>query len=218
VTPQSGGALTVSTYHIAVWEGWVFGAAAAALVLRPLGELVAARLRKVPLTAVPVSVWSRLLSGVGFLGLGLSVFGYAPRWLLLVVFGLSAAVLVIPMVSRTKARLPWWRFWTEAPPAAGSSAAGQPAGSQGLVVAVDAAALSERISTATFATTKFRPGYDKEEVDNFLDELIADLDRGGRLHQAQVRDAKFTLTRLRPGYTVQEVDDLLDEVTAWPVR
>jgi hypothetical protein len=123
VRPWTGGVLMVGTYHIEAWVGWVFGFAAAAMVLRPLGQLVAARLRRVPLTAVPVSVWSQLLSGLMYLGTGLAVFGYAPGWLRsvwlpldLAVFPLWVTSLVGPgIVSRKKAGLAWWRFGTAAP-------------------------------------------------------------------------------------------------------
>jgi DivIVA domain-containing protein len=75
--------------------------------------------------------------------------------------------------------------------------------------APDHAAMIDRITNAKFNTTRLKPGYDEKEVDNFLDQVIAQLRAGG---VPEVREARFSLTRMRPGYVQQDVDDLLDEI------
>jgi hypothetical protein len=54
--------------------------------------------------------------------------------------------------------------------------------------------------------------YDEEEVDVFLDKVIAVLSEGGQPAQAELRGAHFTTTRLRPGYVRQDVDGFLHEI------
>jgi DivIVA domain-containing protein len=75
--------------------------------------------------------------------------------------------------------------------------------------APDHAAMIDRITNAKFDTTRLKPGYDEKEVDDFLDQVVAQL-RGGGLPEA--RGARFSPTRMRPGYAQQDVDDLLDEI------
>ena len=216
--------LIVSIYHLAGWLG--ICVVTPAYALGSLGKLVAARLRGERLAAVPASVWSWLLMSLLYLDVGFIVLGHpGPGWLRWLVLPLCAAItalLVIPgIVSRRKAGLAWWRFWTTVPSstAAPSSVGGWagpdiPEGGYGPVVVPDAEALIELIRAARFSTTRLQPGYDEEEVDKFLDKLIADLGDGGRLDTAEVRDMKFSTTRLRPGYSEQAVDDFLDEVTS----
>jgi DivIVA domain-containing protein len=69
-----------------------------------------------------------------------------------------------------------------------------------------------RIEKATFSTTRLSTGYDEEEVDVFLDKVIAVLSEGGQPDQAELRSAHFTTTRLRPGYVMQDVDSFLHEI------
>jgi DivIVA domain-containing protein len=64
-----------------------------------------------------------------------------------------------------------------------------------------------RIRGAKFRTTRW-DGYDADEVDDFLDEMIAQLGRGESVAPGA---PAFTRTRLRPGYRVAEVDALLQE-------
>jgi DivIVA domain-containing protein len=204
-------------YHI---EGWILIVVAAGYALGSLSKLVAARLRGVRLTAVSAWTWAWLLLIPVYFSLGLDLLGHpGPRWLGGFVVALAVVALelmVVPgIVSRRKAGLPWWRFWASVTtPADGSAGLGNPEGALGPVVAPDPAALIERIRTARFSKSWLQPGYDEQEVDKFLDKLVADLGNGGRLDPAGVRDVKFSTTRLRPGYTEQEVDDFLDEVTA----
>jgi DivIVA domain-containing protein len=217
--------MVVSMYHIEGWLGIFI--AAPTYALNSLSKLVAARLRGEGLTAVPASVWTWLLLSPLYVSIGFDLLGHAgPGWLrwplgLLCIAALTFQVtpVIAGIVSRRKAGLPWWRFWTAAPSAAADSPGpgypqGSPEASSGPVVVPDAAALIERIRTARFSTTRLQPGYDEQEVDKFLDKLVEDLGEGGLLDLAAVRDVTFSTTRLRPGYTEQEVDDFLDEVTA----
>jgi DivIVA domain-containing protein len=217
-TPWVGRVLIVSMEHIAGWLEFVW---LGVYALPSLGQLVAARLGGKRFTAVQSSVWFRLLLSPVLVWVGLILLGHdGPRWLGWPMLALCAPALAlrdtIPwMVSRKKAGLPWWRFWNAAPSAdAGSANPDSPAGNLGPVDVPDAAALIERIRAATFSTTRLRPGYDEEEVDKFLDKLIADLGESGRLDQAEVDRIQFSTTRLRPGYDEKEVDDFLDEVIA----
>ena len=75
-----------------------------------------------------------------------------------------------------------------------------------------AAGLMEQIRSAKFRVTRLGPGYDEEEVDNFLDKVVATLGRGEPLTPAEVRGAQFRTTRPRPGYAQQDVDDLLLQI------
>jgi DivIVA domain-containing protein len=70
--------------------------------------------------------------------------------------------------------------------------------------------------SARFSTTRLRPGYDKEEVDAFL-EAVRDTFLGVRqppLTAEEIRVKMFSTTRLRPGYDEEEVDAFLEEVEA----
>jgi DivIVA domain-containing protein len=70
----------------------------------------------------------------------------------------------------------------------------------------------DRIRSATFRTTRLRPGYDEDEVDAFLDYVLETLRRGQRLPRMQVRSVEFSTTRLRTGYEMEDVDKLLIEI------
>jgi DivIVA domain-containing protein len=72
--------------------------------------------------------------------------------------------------------------------------------------------LIERIKNAEFRTTRFSPGYDEKEVDNFLDRLVAILRESGLPDPEELRTVQFATTRLRPGYATQDVDGLLHEI------
>ncbi|PRX95529.1 DivIVA domain-containing protein [Allonocardiopsis opalescens] len=76
--------------------------------------------------------------------------------------------------------------------------------------------LSDRVERSQFPTTRFREGYDEQDVDTFLDRVVRTL-RGTDpqpLNAAQVRATRFSTTRLRPGYDTAAVDALLEEVAA----
>ena len=72
--------------------------------------------------------------------------------------------------------------------------------------------LIERIRDAKFRTTRLSPGYDDQEVDNFLDRLVATLRGSGLPDYSEVRNIAFARTRLRPGYAMKDVDRFLSEI------
>jgi DivIVA domain-containing protein len=72
--------------------------------------------------------------------------------------------------------------------------------------------LIERIQNAKFRTTRFSPGYDDEEVDNFLDRLVAILRASDLPDYGEVCNTEFTTTRRRPGYAMKDVDRFLREI------
>ena len=70
-----------------------------------------------------------------------------------------------------------------------------------------------------FSATKFREGYDQDEVDAFLDRVsvtLQGIERGestpGAVTPQEVGDVKFKATKFREGYDQDEVDDFLDLV------
>jgi len=72
---------------------------------------------------------------------------------------------------------------------------------------------------AKFAATKFREGYDQDEVDDFLDRVAVTLrarESGtvlpDALTVADVEARRFTTTKFREGYDGAAVDDFLAEV------
>jgi DivIVA domain-containing protein len=73
--------------------------------------------------------------------------------------------------------------------------------------------LIERIKNATFGTTRFSAGYDEEEVDAFLDKVVAVLGEAGRPDHGELSNAQFRTVRLRPGYAREDVDRLLREIS-----
>ncbi len=83
---------------------------------------------------------------------------------------------------------------------------------------------AEWARTQRFSATRLRPGYQPEQVDDFL-EAICDTFRGVReppLTAAEVRDKQFTITLWRTGYDEEEVDAFLDRaerrLSAWQRR
>lgn len=81
--------------------------------------------------------------------------------------------------------------------------------------------MPDQIVEQTFSTTRFRAGYDADQVDLWLDEVVTTM-RGhisGSLGVAPIRAedvaaVRFTQTRFRDGYDMAEVDELLDRVQA----
>lgn len=83
---------------------------------------------------------------------------------------------------------------------------------------------AEWARTQCFSVTRLRPGYQPEQVDDFVG-AICDTFRGVReppMTAAEVRNKIFMTTRLRPGYDEEEVDAFLDEaewkLSAWQRR
>lgn len=76
--------------------------------------------------------------------------------------------------------------------------------------------LAEWVDRKIFSTTRLRPGYDEQEVDDFLD-TIRDTFLGRRetpLTPDEVRGIRFARTRLRPGYVEEDVDTFLKQAGA----
>jgi DivIVA domain-containing protein len=74
--------------------------------------------------------------------------------------------------------------------------------------------MAEWVHRKHFSTTRLRPGYDQEEVDDLLDK-IRDTFLGAELVPVTPREignAHFTRTHLRPGYSEEEVDTFLAAV------
>jgi DivIVA domain-containing protein len=64
------------------------------------------------------------------------------------------------------------------------------------------------VRNVRFTTTRLAPGYDEQEVDDFLDATIAAL-RAGTARASTVKKSVFATTRMRPGYRQAEVDAFL---------
>lgn len=91
----------------------------------------------------------------------------------------------------------------------------------------------ENVVNKRFAPTKFKKGYDQNEVDDFLDEAVAELRRLEKeetelrfarsrgllptgsspiITPEDVNNKRFETTQFRGGYDESEVDDFLDEI------
>jgi DivIVA domain-containing protein len=71
---------------------------------------------------------------------------------------------------------------------------------------------------AEFTRVRWREGYDIDQVDQFVQRLLATLD--GRpvdnpVTVDEVRNVAFDPVRLREGYDVREVDQFLDLAVGW---
>jgi len=174
-----------------------------------LPPLIKAGRSKERLAAIPVGVWSGLLVGPGAILNGIFVRG--PRdphaaWVGWIPGMLTIAGLLLPVVP--------WIVSRRRPRRLGSSSAGTPGLDSEPAIAPDArtTGLIERIKTVTFSTTRLSSGYDEEEVDVFLDKLVAALSQDGQLDRSELRDVRFSTTRMRPGYVITDVDAFLEEV------
>jgi len=196
--------------------GWVFIAGGTVNVGRALPVLVRARRSQRYPAAVPAGVWSGLMAGLGLLASGVLSLRY-PRyphgtwlgWIPGTLVGAALIVLIVPsIVARRRAR----RLGPSSAYAASLSSADVPG--PGPAIAPDArtAGLIERIKNVKFGTVRLAPGYDEEEVDTFLDKLVAALSQDGQLNRSELRDIRFSTTRLRPGYAMPDVDTFLEEV------
>jgi DivIVA domain-containing protein len=71
-----------------------------------------------------------------------------------------------------------------------------------------------RVERAAFRPGRLGMGYNEDEVDAFLDRVVATL-RGTTdtpLTPGDVREARFATVMLRPGYAIGEVDEFLDDL------
>ena len=69
-----------------------------------------------------------------------------------------------------------------------------------------------------FTPVRLREGYNMEQVDDFVDRVMATVnglpvDRP--VTPREIRKVKFTPVRLTEGYDVEEVDNFLDEAEGW---
>lgn len=78
---------------------------------------------------------------------------------------------------------------------------------------------ADDVLNAKFQATKFREGYDQDEVDDFLDLVVSTLRarEGGPatprpLTAQDVAGQRFQATKFREGYDQDEVDAFLDRV------
>ena len=73
--------------------------------------------------------------------------------------------------------------------------------------------LAARLRAATFTPVRLRDGYDQSDVDDFLDQLAADLESPSpQLGTASIAAARFAVVRMTEGYAMDEVDALMDEI------
>ena len=79
--------------------------------------------------------------------------------------------------------------------------------------AADSAIFAEWVQTRKFSTRRLPPGYDKKEVDAFLDAIRATFlgVREPSLTPDDIRNKQFSTTGLLGGYDEAEVDAVLDE-------
>ncbi|MBU4335778.1 MAG: DivIVA domain-containing protein [Actinobacteria bacterium] len=74
---------------------------------------------------------------------------------------------------------------------------------------------AEEVLNSRFRSTRFRDGYDQDEVDGFLDRVVDTLNGKPGVDPVtveQVQAVRFTATKFRDGYDQDEVDDFLDRV------
>ena len=69
-----------------------------------------------------------------------------------------------------------------------------------------------------FTPVRLREGYNMEQVDDFVDRVMATVN--GRpverpVTPREIRKVQFTPVRLTEGYDVEEVDNFLDEAESW---
>jgi DivIVA domain-containing protein len=204
--------------------GWLLIVFAVTTASGQLRQLERARRRGARLRAAPDSTWTGLLLSLAWACFGVSAL-IRPHdvwsgWIfLLAAIAALASVAAIGTVSRRSYGVAWWRFWVQATPP--SSDAERPDSDRavtldpGPAITLDAATteLIDRIRNTTFNTTRLSAGYDEEEVDNFLDKIVAVLRQSGRPDHQDLRNAQFTTVRLRPGYAPQDVDRLLREIS-----
>ena len=78
---------------------------------------------------------------------------------------------------------------------------------------------ADEVLNVKFQSTKFTEGYDQDEVDDFLDRVVATLRarEGGApaerpVTAADLDERSFTTTKFREGYAQGDVDGLLDRL------
>ena len=79
---------------------------------------------------------------------------------------------------------------------------------------MDREGLAEQALQQKFRITRFKAGYDLNQVDQLLDEAVLALRDGaepGQIVQL-LMTARLTQTRWRDGYRIDDVDDFLDSL------
>lgn len=72
---------------------------------------------------------------------------------------------------------------------------------------------AQDVLTAKFRAAKFRWGYDQNEVDDYLDAVVAAFKgTGPHIGAHEVRTKEFRRTRFREGYAADDVDALMDAI------
>ena len=199
------------------FAGWVLIASGALNAGSAVPGLVRVRRSQGRSGAIPADAWPGLLAGLGLFVGGVLYLSYPSdphgTWLNWVPGTLAAVALALLIVARIvsyRSRARRLGPGSADPPVLGSAHIPRP----GPAIAPDArtASLIERIKSVRFSTTRLAPGYDEEEVDLFLDKLVAALSGDGELDRSELRDVRFSTTRLRPGYAMPDVDTFLGEV------
>ncbi|QIK62143.1 DivIVA domain-containing protein [Leucobacter viscericola] len=74
--------------------------------------------------------------------------------------------------------------------------------------------LANKVINSRFATTKFKAGYDLNDVDDFLDTVARQLRDEPRAEviAKTIKNAAFRQTKWRDGYNSEQVDRFLDEL------
>jgi DivIVA domain-containing protein len=186
--------------------GWVFIVSAAMMAPSVGRALMSARRSG---GVLPDSLWLSL----GFLCVGVDFlcFSQGSRWdWFAIPIGVAGVIcLLIPgVMTRGRAGIGWWRFWTDS---AGHVESADTATSADLRE-TESMDLIQRIDKAIFRTTRLRAGYDERQVDAFLAHVIAVLREGGQPDREELRNPAFARTWLRPGYEMADVDGLLREI------
>jgi DivIVA domain-containing protein len=196
--------------------GCLFIVTGAVHVGRVFSLQVRARRSGTGTAALTAEEWVGLSGGLSILSGGVLylrnprlVYGSWLGWITWALFGTALMFMIVPwIVSRRRAR----RLGLGPAPAPGPGSADVPG--PGPVITPDAstARLIERIKNVKFSTVRLARGYDEEEVDIFLDTLVAAFSQDGELDRSGLRDVTFSTTRLRPGYAMPDVDTFLEEV------
>ncbi len=79
---------------------------------------------------------------------------------------------------------------------------------------MDREGLAEQALQQKFSITRFKAGYDLDQVDELLDEVVLALREGaepGQIVQS-LTAARLRQTRWRDGYRIDEVDGFLDRL------
>lgn len=192
----------MGSQDVAGWAFIVSGVVNAGRAFRPLVQARRSGTRSAGLAA---EVSSGLLVGLAVLVVGVFYlrypYGASLRWIGGTLLAAALILMVAPwIVSRRRAR--------RLDPSPSPSPVYAPG--PGPAFTPDTAVLIERIKNVTFSTVRLVPGYDEEEVDIFLDKLVAALSEDGQLGRSELRGVTFSTTRLRPGYTMPDVDAFLE--------